>query len=99
MKKNTVVMPINLTEQELETIYHLGGFLWRKYNKNRIYLDELEIRFLGLKEEDTQEYKEIIKAMKTGYIDIDFRNYFLVSEGTEEATKKLAKIIEDGVKK
>lgn len=98
MKNKLSITSIKISVLDLEKVVDLGGNLWRKYNKNRVYLELVNPLLLGLEIDDTQECKEILKALDTGYIDLDNEKYLLCTKATKEATKELAKIIEKAVK-
>lgn len=98
MTNKLVTTPINVTQYELNKVMDFGGNLWRKYNKIRIYLELVNPLFIGLKVDDTQECKDILKALDTGYIDLYNEKHLLCTKGTKKATKELAKMIEKAVK-
>lgn len=101
MKNKLLITPLKISVLDLEKIIDFGGSPWSKYNKNRIYLELVNPRFIGLKiddTDDTQECKDILKALDTGYIDLYNEKYLLCTKGTKKATKELAKMIEKAVK-
>lgn len=98
MKNKLSITSIKISVLELEKVIDLGGNIWRKYNKNRVYLELVNPILLGLEIDDTQECKKILKALDTGYIDLYNEKYLLCTKGTKEATKELARIIEKAVK-